>query len=312
MQVSTGETLARIRSSRSAILRKLPALLRLIGLALLVFALSRPLMGFQPRKDRAEVVDIMLAVDVSGSMRAIDREFGDRNRDRLDVVKEAVADFIESRKYKETDRFGLDRVGMVLYASYAWTQSPLTLDYGLLQRDIENTYINERDQRSQRTAIGSAIGLAVGRLRKSEAESKVIVLLTDGLNNAGELDPITAAEIAKEFGIRVYTIGAGSTGEVFMQHRGILGPTTQRLRGLELDVNMLTRIADITGGKFYRATDIESLHGAYEEINQLETTEIEMDDYYEYEEGFMPFTIAGTLMLALAVFSRRTWFDPIP
>ncbi|MDQ1257930.1 MAG: hypothetical protein QG656_2538 [Candidatus Hydrogenedentes bacterium] len=312
LTVSTGETMAEAAAGRRARWRWLPALLRAIGLALLIVALARPLKGFQPRKERVSVVDIMLCVDVSGSMQAMDFEYGGERRDRLYVTKEAVRDFLESRKVVSTDRYGLDRVGLVLYAGYAWTQCPLTLDYGVLERELDLAQIDQEDAKKQGTAIGSAIGLAASRLRKSEAQAKVIILLTDGMNNAGEIDPMTAARLAKEFGVRIYTIGAGSRGEAYIPQKDLLfGERLVRVNA-PIDEESLTKIAEATGGKYYRATDTESLKGAYEEINQLETTEIEIGDYYEHEEAFVPYAALGALMLATSLFARRRWFETIP
>jgi len=312
LTISTGETLARVSVGRRPTLRWLPTLLRAIGLALLIVALARPLKGFQPHKDRASVVDIMLCVDVSGSMKAMDFEWRGERKDRLYVTKQAVRDFLESRKSSSGDRYGLDRVGLILYAGYAWTQCPLTLDYGVLERELDLAHIDEEDPRKQGTAIGSAIGLAVSRLRKSEAESNVIILLTDGMNNAGELDPMTAAGLAHEFGIRIYTIGAGSRGEAYLPQKDLLfGDRLVRVTA-PIDEESLKTIASATDGKYYRATDTASLEGAYAEINRLEATEIELDDYYEHEEAFMPYAVAGALALALAVFTRRGWFETIP
>jgi Ca-activated chloride channel homolog len=311
LTISTGETLARLRGYGRASLRRLPAILRAVGLALLIIAFARPLRGLTPRVERADVVDIMLCVDVSGSMAAMDFESRGKTRSRLYVTKRAVRDFILNRKQQSSDRYGLDRVGLVLYARYAWTQCPLTLDYGILERELDLAAINETDRRKAGTAIGSAIGLGVSRLRKSDATAKVLILLTDGLNNAGELDPITAAAVAKDFGIRIYTIGAGSQGEVLVPQKGIFGSGLARAK-MPIDEESLRKIAETTGGRFYRATDTSSLQGAYEEINQLEATEIEIGDYYEYEEGFVAWAVAGGLLIAAAVFSRRMWFDPIP
>ncbi|MFO7975306.1 MAG: VWA domain-containing protein, partial [Candidatus Hydrogenedentota bacterium] len=259
----------------------------------------------------ADVVDIMLCVDVSGSMAAQDFETRGARRNRLEVTKEAVRDFIASRKHKPQDRYGLDRLGLILYAGYAWTQCPLTLDYGVLERELDLAAIDERDPRKQGTAIGSAIGLAVSRLRKSEADTKVIILLTDGLNNAGELNPITAANLANEYNTRIYTIGAGSQEEVLVPRRSLWGNVMMPAQ-MPIDEDTLQKITDITGGRFYRATDTKSLVGAYEEINQLEATEIEIGDYYEYEEGFFPYAVLGGLLMLAAVFMRRMWFEPIP
>jgi Ca-activated chloride channel family protein len=310
LQVSTGETLARLQGNHENMLRRLPALLRALGLALLVFALARPVKGLEARMDEANVIDIMLCVDVSGSMRAVDFESGGERRSRLYVTKEAVQDFINSRKERSESRFGRDRLGLVLYAGYAWTQCPLTLDYAVLERELEKAEIDDRDQQKQGTAIGSALGLAASKLSKSEAKTKVIILLTDGLNNKGELDPITAAGLAKDYGIRVYTIGAGSRGEVLVPSP-LFGDMFVPAQ-MPIDEDMLTRIAEITGGKFYRATDTESLEQAYDEINRLERTEIKVADFYDYDEGFMPYASMGMVALLAAVFGRRIWFDPIP
>jgi Ca-activated chloride channel family protein len=311
--VSTGETMARVSVRRGARFRWLPPLLRAGGLSFLTFALAGPLQGFQPQKSRTNIIDIMLCVDVSGSMRAMDFEYGGRRRDRLYVTKTAVQDFLKSRKGRTQDRFGLDRVGLILYAGYAWTQCPLTLDYGVLEHELELAQIDEEDPRKNGTAIGSAIGLAVSRLRKSEAKSKVIILLTDGMNNRGELDPLTAADLAKEFGIRIYTIGAGSGSEAYVLQRDPLFGGERPLRvNAPIDEESLKKIAETTDGKFYRAPDTTSLEAAYAEISQLEATEIELDDYYEHKEAFLPYAVVGTLAMALAVLGRRAWFETIP
>jgi Ca-activated chloride channel family protein len=305
--ISTGETVAAINAAPNAWRRHMPAVLRAIGLTLLIIALARPLHGLTPRKEVADVVDIMLCVDVSESMRATDLS----NRDRLAVTKIAVHDFIDSRKYDATDRYGLDRLGLILYARVAWTQCPLTLDYAVLTRELDGASADPRDPRTGATAIGSAIGLAVSKLKDSDSKSKVIVLLTDGRNNAGELDPMTAADFANEFGIRVYTIGAGSADNSLPVTRQLLGPMAG-MRGNAPDEDMLRAIADRTGGKFYRATDTDSLQGAYTEINELEKTTVEIGDYYDFEDGFLPFAICGFIAMAASVFSRRIWFETIP
>lgn len=310
--VSTGESLARASAGHGARFRWLPPLLRAAGLALLIFALSRPLQGIQPQKSKTQIIDIMLCLDVSGSMRAMDFEYGGQRRDRLFVTKTAVRDFLESRKNSPGDRFGLDRAGLILYAGYAWTQCPLTLDYGLIDRELEAAAIDDEDPRKNGTAIGSAIGLAVSRLRKSEAKSKVIILLTDGMNNRPELDPLTAANMAKEFGVRIYTIGAGSGDEALVPQSSPLFGEHLVPMSAPIDEESLKKIAECTGGKFYRAPDTSSLEAAYSEISKLETTEVELQDYYEHKEAFFPYAAAGALALALAVLVRRGWFETIP
>jgi Ca-activated chloride channel family protein len=220
------------------------------------------------------------------------------------VTKAAVQDFINSRKVTKEDRYGVDRIGLVTYAGIAWTACPLTLDYGILDHEITEAHTEDgrAQPEKQGTAIGSALGLCVQRLKDTEAKSKVIILLTDGLNNRGELDPITAAEIAKSYGIRVYTIGAGS-----------LNPQISLLSASRpIDDGALKRIAETTGGKYYQATDFESLHRAYDEIDEMERTEIEIGEYYEYKDAFMPWLLSGAVLVLAAVFSRRMWFEVAP
>ena len=310
LEISTGETAARLSGSGKKWLRRLPALLRALGLALLVIALARPITGFRVHKERANVIDIMLCVDVSGSMLCQDFIYGGKRADRLSATKVAVRDFLQSRKEHKTDRFGLDRIGLVLYSTYAWTQCPLTLDYGVLEHELEQAQVSE-DRQRQSTAIGSAIGLAVSRLRKSEAKSKVIILLTDGLNNAGQLSPLTAASLAKECGVRIYTIGAGSTEGGVLPNATMFGMIMTR-PSEGIDEDSLKKIASATGGRYYRATDTDSLDEAYKEINALETTEVELGDTYEHEVNFVPFVVAGSLVLLLSVLMRRYWFEVIP
>ncbi len=309
--ISTGEVLAKIRGHRRFFLRRLPAMLRLVALTFLIIALARPITGYRVQKDRASVTDIMLCVDLSGSMQSMDFIANGQRQDRLYVTKQAVRDFLESRKEKPVDRYGLDRIGLILYATYAWTAAPLTLDYGILEHELDRAQLEPDNPKRQRTAIGSAIGLAVARLKKSEAKSKVIILLTDGLNNSGELDPITAARLAKEYDIRIYTIGAGSTEGGVVPVQTIFGTTMQRT-GDGVDEETLNRIASATGGRYFRATDTTSLEEAYLEINKLETTEIDLGDYYEHDEGFLPYAIVGTVAMLASIFSRRRWFEVIP
>lgn len=302
--ISTGSVLAQLRANRIDPARRLPALLRLAGLALLLIALAGPLRGYHVRKDRAGVIDIVLCLDVSGSMQQPDFFIGGKQYDRMHVAREAARKFVNSRREARDSRYGLDRIGLILFSGLAWTQCPLTLDYDILEREIENTQI--APERKQGTAIGSALGLAVRRLSESEAKSKVVVLLTDGVNNRGELDPVTAARLAKEYGIRVYTIGAGSPEEVVIQ-RGFFPMRTEAI-----DEAVLRQMASITGGRYYLAGDTEALMQAYEEISALETTEIDIGDYYEANEEFMPYLIAGALCLLASVFTRRLWFDVVP
>ena len=311
LRISTGDVLARLQHRGRSILRHAPAILRAVGLAFLIIALARPLNAMRPRVERVEVIDIILIVDVSGSMTAEDFVADGKRRDRLWVTKAAVQDFLETRKLRTGDRFGIDRIGLVFFAAYAWMQCPLTLDYGIIEKELTGYVIDRNDERSNRTAIGSALGLAISRLNKSEAKSKVIILLTDGINNFGNLDPVTAAQIAKEFGIRVYTIGAGSPEGAHVTRNTLLGPIIAG-RTDPIDEETMKRIADLTGGKYYRATDFDSLRNAYREINELETTEIEIGDVYEYQDAFVPYALIGAAAITASIFGRRRWFESIP
>lgn len=312
ISVSTGDAMERARGSMRGMLRHLPAVLRAIALTLLVVALARPLNGMRPRVERAEVVDIILCMDASGSMTSTDFVVGGAPRDRLFVVKGAIRDFVKTRKLNNEDRFGMDRLGLVLYSMHAWMQCPLTLDYDVLLRELDTIAIDKNDEKSHRTAIGSGLGLSISRLNKTEAKSKVIILLTDGINNFGSLDPITAAQLAEDYGIRVYTIGAGSPEGGMISQPTWLGPRLTARATNPIDEESLRRIAEITGGKYYRATDTESLLEAYREINELETTEVDIGDAYDYEDGFMAYALTGGALMALSVFSRRRWFEAIP
>ena len=306
VSISTGEVLARIQNQKISLLRKLPPLLRAVGLTALIIALAGPLHGYQVRRDRANIIDIMLVVDVSSSMQERDFFEGGQPRDRLFVTKQVVRNFIESRRNRSSDRFGLDRIGLINYAGFAWTQCPLTLDYEILLRELGRTEIM-RDRRRDGTAIGSALGLAIQRLNKSAANSKVIVLLTDGLNNRGELDPISAAHIAAEFGIRVYTVGVGATKSGMSTGFGFLNRPVETI-----DEDMLMEIADITNGRYFHASDTEGLQLAYNEIGKLETTEVEIGDYYEFRVAFMPYFLLGGLALLSSITLRRLFFESIP
>lgn len=309
IRLSTGDRLVRLVEQRPSRARYLPPLLRCMGLLLLLLALAGPRNGYRIRPENANVVDIMLCVDVSSSMAENDFFIGVEPANRLDVTRIAVANFIQNRRLTPEDRFGVDRMGLILYAGIAWTACPLTLDYGILEHEIARAEpASDQDRGKNGTAIGSAIGLAVRRLSLSEAKSKVIVLLTDGVNNRFELDPLTAAQVAAAYGIRIYTLGVGPVGDA--QQMGAV--TARARRGNLVDEGALRKIAAASGGAYFRATDRDSLEQAYREINSLEATEIEAGDVYEYEEAHLPWLVLGALVLGSAVLSRRTWFEVLP
>ena len=259
-------------------LRHLPFALRAAAFALLVVALARPQDVEQNVRTNTEGIDIMLAIDVSGSMLA--RDF---KPDRITAAKEVAGSFI-------ADRYG-DRIGLVAFAGEAFTQSPLQT---LLAR-IRSGLIEDG------TAIGNGLATAINRLRESEAKSKVIILLTDGVNNRGEIAPLTAAEIAKAQGIRVYTIGVGTEGMAPYPAIDMFGNITFVNQKVEIDEKTLTAISDMTGGKYFRATDKAKLKAIYDEINQLEKSKVEVTEHVSYHELYLAWVLAA-LGLLLAEF----------
>jgi Ca-activated chloride channel family protein len=271
-------------------LAELPFVLRAAALTLLLLALCRPQAGARGEEVITEGVDILLTIDVSTSMKTED--FKPKNR--LHVAKEVVADFIRARPG--------DRLGMVVFAARAVTKCPLTVDHDVLLTLLEDVRIGSIEDG---TAIGTAIATSVNRLRDSSAKSRVIVLLTDGVNNRGEIDPLTAAELAKRFGIKVYTVGAGKEGYAPFPFEDPLYGTVYQDVLVEIDEKTLRRIAETTGGKYFRATDAEELKKVYREIDALEKTKIEQKQYTRYSE-LAPYAIAAALGLLLteSVLSR--------
>ena len=271
--------------------------LRMLALAALIIALARPQAGSKSREVITEGIDIMLCMDVSTSMLAED--FQPHNR--LEVSKLVAQDFIRGRAN--------DRLGLVVFAGQSFTQCPLTLDYGILLKFLEEIHIGQIEDG---TAIGMGLGTSINRLRDSKAKSKVVILLTDGQNNRGELDPITAARIAKSFNIRVYTIGAGSKGEaLYPVDDPIFGRRYVRMP-VNIDEELLRRVANMSGGQYFRATDKSSLERIYKEISEMEKTKIEVKQYTRYRELFSRYLIAALILLALEVILGNTVFRKIP
>ncbi len=296
-------TLERLKPSKTLILRRLVMGLRLVTVALLMLAMARPQTGRTQTQVRTEGIDIVLAIDTSGSMQALDldaeRRIADR-RNRLEVVKGVVDAFVKKRDN--------DQIGLVVFGAEAFTQCPLTLDHGIVATFMDRLEIG---MAGDATAIGSAIGTAVKRLKDSEAKSKVVILLTDGRSNAGALSPAKAAEVAATFGIKIYTIGAGSRGEAPFIVDSFFGKQVV-YQDVEIDEETLEKIAGLTGGKYFRAEDEEALGKIYDEIDQLEKTEITMSSYMEYNERFRWFVIPAVALLLLEVVLLGTRFRKLP
>ena len=295
------EALRAVGPGRRARWRWLLPALRLLGLGLLVVALARPQLGKAATRVSAEGIDIMLAVDLSSSMLAEDFQLNGGRANRLDALKAVVREFVSHRP---NDRFGL-----VLFAARPYTQSPLTLDHGWLLANLDRSRIGMIEDG---TAVGSALATAVARLEGSQAKSKIVILLTDGQSNAGKVPPLTAAESAKALGYRVYTIGAGTRGAAPYPQTDPFGRTVYVSMPVDVDEETLTKVAETTGGKFFRATDTESLRQIYAEIDQLEKTEQEGLQYLDYEELYVWLAIPALLILAGEAVLAQTWLRTLP
>jgi Ca-activated chloride channel homolog len=293
-------TLKTLRPSRVDFYAGLPVIIRFLAIALLIIALARPQEGHKSTEILSVGVDIMLALDTSGSMRALDFIEEEKRITRLTLVKGVVSKFIENRP--------TDRIGMVVFGEQAYTQCPLTLDQGILQSFLSKLEIG---MAGDSTAIGSAIGIAVKRLKDLDSESKVIILLTDGRNNAGTLAPLQAAQTAKIFGIKIHTIGVGTEGKAPFLVNSIFG---QRYVYQEVDIDetTLTEISNITGGQYFRATDLESLKNIYQQIDEMEKSEVKVIDHSEYKELVHYFLIPGLILLLLEIGLSNTLLRRIP
>lgn len=284
-------------SSTKGRLRALLPLLRLFAFLLLVLALARPRELFKEEEVNAEGIDIMLVMDLSSSMLARDFE-----PDRLEVCKRVAIEFVEKRPY--------DRIGLSVFAGEAYTQCPLTTDHRVVKDFLSELSCGTLEDG---TAIGMGLATAVNRLKESPSESKIVILLTDGVNNAGYIKPETAAEIAQEFDIKTYTIGVGTNGDALTPvNRRSDGQYLFGLARVEIDEQLLQQIAQMTGGQYYRALSEEGLEEIYNEIDRLEKTEIEVTVFRRYQELFHFFVVAAMLCLVLEIILRYTLFRAIP
>jgi Ca-activated chloride channel homolog len=281
--------------------RLLLAALRAVVLVLLVVAMARPQAGTAAAKVHREGVDIVLAVDVSGSMLSEDFTLGNARASRLDVVKSVVKDFVAARPE--------DRIGLVLFAARAYTQCPLTLDHGWLLQNLDRARIGMIEDG---TAIGAGLATAVGRLRASTAKSKFVVLLTDGQQNAGNITPKTAADAAAALGIKVYTVGAGTRGMAPFPTTDLFGNKVYRPIPVDIDEDTLKTIARTTGAGYFRATDTQTLRDVYAQIDRAEKTTFEAPAYSDYRELY-PWLLWPALgLLCLELVAAETRLRTIP
>ncbi len=289
LQYSNMSSLEGAGNTYKHLLMHIPFVARLAGLSLLIVALARPQSSDNWQKVTTEGIDIMLAVDVSSSMLAQDFE-----PNRLEASKNVAIQFITGRP--------LDRMGLVVFSGESFTQCPLTTDHAVLInlfKDVRSGLIEDG------TAIGLGLGTAVSRLKDSDAKSKVVILLTDGVNNSGEIAPLTAAEIAKTYGIRVYTVGVGTLGQAKYPFQTPFGIQYQMI-DVEIDEEVLQKIAETTDGQYFRATNNDKLKEIYQEIDKLEKTKMKVKEFSNKEEEYFIFALFGAILLLIDFLLKQT------
>ncbi len=276
-------------------------LLQIAIVVCLLIALAGPRRVLQETVVSGEGIDIVLAIDASGSMAAEDFTINNQRLNRLEVIKRVVADFIKSR--------ASDQIGLVAFGARAYTICPLTLDHNWLLTNLERVKLGIIEDG---TAIGSGISASLTRLNKSKAKSKVVILLTDGMNNAGQVDPLKAAQTAKALGIKIYTIGAGTKGLAPFPVTDMFGRHGYQQVQIDIDEQLLTRVGQLTGGQYFRATDTSSLQSIYRQIDTLEKSSIEQHGYKQYEQLFPYWLMAAFVLMALYILLTNTLFLKIP
>jgi len=285
---------ASLAAGRKNMAGKLLTTFKLLALGCLIIAIARPQLGKTATEIEASGIDILLAVDVSGSMNAMDFSLKGKPVSRLKVVKSVVDQFIDERPN--------DRIGLIAFSAKPYLISPLTLDHDWLRKRLEAISIGMIEDG---TAIGSAIGTGVGRLHNQNAKSRIMILLTDGMNNSGKVPPIAAAEAAQALKIKVYTIGAGTRGEAPIPVTDAFGRKRLIKTRVDIDEETLTQVADLTGARYFRATDTTSLENIYKEINKLETTTRSIKQFEQYRELFSLFIGGCLLFLTIGILLRR-------
>lgn len=296
IRYSTLQPFDTIRPTMKERLRHLPFILRMLVIAVLIVGFARPRTTSQGENVYTEGIDIVLLFDISGSMLA-----EDLRPNRIEAARQVMMDFIEGRAN--------DRIGLVIFAGESFTQCPMTLDYRVLKNQLRTV---KQGVIEDGTAIGMAIAQGVNRLKDSQSKSKVIILLTDGVNNRGEIDPLTATQIAQTFGIRIYTIGVGtSKGEAPFPVQTPFGTRYQNMP-VDVDEKTLAKIAEMTEGQYFRATNNRSLKQIYQDIDEMEKTRIEVRQYRSYTELFYDWVWIGLIALALELLLSNTYLRKLP
>ncbi len=275
-------------------------LMRFLALSFILIALARPQSGKKFSSTLSDGVDIFLAIDTSGSMRAEDFKIGLNAVNRLDAIKHVAEEFVKKRD--------MDRIGLIVFGDEAYTQCPLTLDHGILLDFFKRTEIG---MVGDATAIGQAIATSVARMKNLKSKSKVLILLTDGENTSGEIAPQKAAEIAKTYGIKIYTIGVGSDGMVPIMQNTVFGKRYVYAQ-IPIDEKTLQEVASITEGRYFRAKDQNQLEEIYEEIDQLEKSKVEVREYTQYREFFYYFVLMAFCLVFLEILLGETIWRKLP
>lgn len=276
--------------------------LRWLALALLIIALAQPRLTKSQTKVSASGIDIAVAIDLSGSMASEDFEVKGGRVNRLAMAKSVLKGFIEERPN--------DRIGLVAFGTQAYIAAPLTLDHDFLLKNLERLELGAIN--GNQTAIGSGLSTAVNRLRELKSKSKIVILMTDGVNNAGKVAPLTVAEAAQTLGIKVYTIGVGKRGEAPMPARDMFGRKVYQMQPVDIDEETLQKIANMTGGKYYRADNSEKFEAIYAEIDKLEKSEAEVKKFAQHRELFSLFIAPGFALLLCELVLRHTMFRRLP
>ena len=295
IQISTLKPFAGLKRSWKSYLRHLPMVLRMLAIVAIVAVLARPQSSNSYRDEKTEGIDIVMALDISGSMQAIDFK-----PNRLEAAKDVGIKFVSSRPN--------DNIGLVIFAGESFTQCPLTTDHAALTNLFNDVRLGMLEDG---TAIGMGLATSVSRIKDSKAKSKVIILLTDGCNNRGDITPQKAAEIAQTFGVRVYTIGVGTLGTAQVPVQTAFGVQYVD-QEVKIDEELMTQIAEMTGGKYFRATNKKSLEAIYEEIDQMEKTILDVREYTKKTEEYLPFAIVAMLLLLLEVVLRNSILRTLP
>ena len=295
IQLSSIEGFSKAPNTLRTYLRHVPFILRMLAITFLIIALARPQTTNKWSTATTEGIDIMMSVDISSSMLAMDLQ-----PNRLEAAKDVAASFINGRPN--------DNIGLVIFAKESFTQCPLTLDHAVLLNLLKDVKCGMLEDM---TAIGHGLATAVSRLKDSKAKSKVIILLTDGSNNAGEIAPMTAAEIAKTFGVRVYTIAVGTNGQAPYPLQTAIGTKVVQIP-VEIDEKILTQIAQLTGGQYFRATNNKALKGIYQEIDQMEKSKMSVQEYSKRYEEYALFAMIGLSLFLLELLLRYTLLKNIP